>query len=252
MRTDSITNSPVLAGSPGSCCLTGVKHTGTAAGRSVHIGGMDTYVSEPKHQGTQKKIILFFADVFGPFWINNQLVQDYFASYGFTVLGPDYFFGFGVVNHPPGYDSNGWIDTTIMPAWDAFPAWIDAVKKLYGTENTSYCTVGYCFGGPFAMHLVAEDWITAAAIAHPAFLEESHFENAKKVDDCFPVESRRRAEDIMVKRDGTYHFQLFSHVNHGFSVRANPNIEPERWAREECARGMKEWFIRFTRSQTAE
>ncbi|KAH7913222.1 dienelactone hydrolase [Hygrophoropsis aurantiaca] len=247
------TGSPVLAGAPGSCCITGVKHTGTPMGRTEQIGGMETYVSElPTQKTSRTNIILFFADVFGPMWINNKLVQDFFAVQGFTVLGPDYFFGFGVVNHPKGYDTNGWISTAVKPAWDAFSAWIDAVKKYLnhiplpvfksGTENVTYCAVGYCFGGPFVMHLAAEDWITACAMAHPAFLEESHFEKQKEADENFPTESRHRAEAIMAEHKGTYYFQLFSHVNHGFAVR----IELECWAKEESARAVKEWFVRFT------
>lgn len=78
------TPSATLAGPPGDCCFTGVKHTGTAIGKSTTIADVPTYVSEAQGQsaGSPKKVILFFADVYGPFFLNNQLIQDYFAENG--------------------------------------------------------------------------------------------------------------------------------------------------------------------------
>lgn len=76
--------SPTLAGAPGDCCFQGVKHTGTPVGKSIDIASVPTYISEPLTKGAdgQQKIILFFADVYGPFFLNNQLLQDYFAENG--------------------------------------------------------------------------------------------------------------------------------------------------------------------------
>jgi hypothetical protein len=77
--------SPALASPPGDCCVTGFKHTGTPVGKTVAIAGMQTYISEPQTATTTTgpvKIILFLSDVFGPFFLNNQLIQDYFADHG--------------------------------------------------------------------------------------------------------------------------------------------------------------------------
>ncbi|KIJ09628.1 hypothetical protein PAXINDRAFT_172426 [Paxillus involutus ATCC 200175] len=238
--------STTLAGAPGACCFTGVQHSGTPVGRVEDLGGLSTYISEPPAAvvaGTHKKVILFLADIYGPLFINNQLLQDYFASSGFVVLGPDYFFGDAVPNHPPGRDRNAWLQSVQAPANEAFPKWLDAVKAIYGTENTKYCAVGYCFGAPFVMNLAGDGFIVA----------ESHFEkldrplllSCSEEDFTFPLEARRRAEDIMVAKKSTYHFQVFSGVKHGFAVRGNPDIPQERWSKEESARGIKEWFVRF-------
>ena len=73
---------------------------------------------------------------------------------------------------------------------DAFPA-----LRLSECRNV---ILGYCFGAPFVMdHLATSDWVIAGmtyrfppflrvmtgypsgAIAHPAFLNESHFQNIK-------------------------------------------------------------------------
>jgi hypothetical protein len=76
--------SPTLASAPDNCCVVCFKHTGTPTGSTTTIAGVNTYVSEPKqaHPGSEKKVILFFADVFGPVHLNNQLIQDYFAEHG--------------------------------------------------------------------------------------------------------------------------------------------------------------------------
>ncbi|KAH7921534.1 alpha/beta-hydrolase [Leucogyrophana mollusca] len=249
--------STTLAGAPGACCWTGVKHSGTPVGQVEEIGGLNTYVSEPP--APTKNVILFLADVYGPFFINNKLLQDYFASCGFLVLGPDYFFGDSVPNNVPDDERNAWIAAARAPAIAAFPKWVEAVKARYGTAGTKYCAVGYCFGASFTIELAATDVVEAAALAHPANLEESHFENLKKplllscpeYDFTFPTESRRRAEDIMVARKCRYYFQVFSGVKHGFAVRGNPDVPHERWAKEESARGIKEWFTWFTQSGPA-
>lgn len=65
-------------------CFTGFKHEGTAVGKHQSIADVPTYISEPPPTTAQgpKKVILFFSDIHGPFYINNQLLQDYFASHG--------------------------------------------------------------------------------------------------------------------------------------------------------------------------
>lgn len=62
-------------------CLKGVKYTGEPIGKTLEFGGLSTYVSEPK-SGEPRGILLFFPDVFGPYFISNQYLQDYFAENG--------------------------------------------------------------------------------------------------------------------------------------------------------------------------
>jgi len=218
------------------------------------MGGLNTYIAEPKEQLSGKKIILFLSDVYGPLFINNQLLEDFYASCGFIVLGPDYLFGDAVPDQPAGFDLHVWALKKWKVARDAFPKWLEAVEQTYGTKDVKYFALGYCFGGPFVMDLAAGDFIEAGAIAHPGHVDENHFENLKKPlllscpedDFTFPTEARRRAEDIMVKNKASYYFQIFSGVKHGYAVRGNPEAEHERWAKEETVRGVKEWFARFS------
>jgi len=249
--------SPTLASAPGDCCVTGFNHTGTPTGATTIIAGVNTYVSEPKvaQSGSEKKVILFFADIFSPVHLNNQLLQDYFAGRGFTVLGPDYFFGDPVQNHTneEGWDRPAWIAKSRKAAEECVPRWFEAVKEKYG-ENAKYSAVGYCFGASYAVGLAATGSLVAAAFAHPAFLDESHFENIKapllmscaETDHTFPIEPRRRAEDILVGRKFPYHIQVFSGVSHGFASKGDLEDPAVCWAKEESARTVAEWFKRFS------
>ncbi|KAG2144647.1 dienelactone hydrolase [Suillus bovinus] len=242
--------SPTLASAPGGCCFSGVKHTGTPVGHVEDLGGILTYISDPP--APTQKVILFLADVWGPLFVNNKLIQDYFASCGYTVLGPDYFFGDSVMNQSDSH-RQVWIDNARKPAINAFPCLARCCKrKIWEGEYQVLCW--YCFGASFVMDLCSDGSVVAGALAHPAFLDESHFEkldrplllSCAEEDHTFPLSSRRRAEDIMVARKSTYYFQVFSGVKHGFAVRGDPAIDIERWAKEESAKGIVSWFDRFT------
>ncbi|KAJ2912402.1 hypothetical protein MD484_g8011, partial [Candolleomyces efflorescens] len=268
--------SPVLAGPISDCCVQSVKHEGQALGKTIEIAGVSTYLSEPSTQTQRgvKKVVLFFPDVFGPFYLNNQLTQDYFASQGFHVLGIDYFFGDPVYIHTEAdFDRQTWVEKSIRQAKETVPKWIDAVLQLYGSEakysavgeqttfflkwkiNVMDSDIGYCFGGPYALAAAERDQIVSVAFAHPSRLTEDHFKTltkplliaAAEIDNAFPAASRRRAIDILTEKKATFHLQLFSGVVHGFATKGDPNIENSRWAKEEAARSIINWFIRFSK-----
>ena len=77
--------SPALAGPLGPDCFTGTKHDGKPTGKNITIAGVPTYLAEPKKGGVNvkaPKVLLFYSDVFSAFFVNNQLLQDYFATQG--------------------------------------------------------------------------------------------------------------------------------------------------------------------------
>ncbi|KAL5493012.1 hypothetical protein ACEPAI_4460 [Sanghuangporus weigelae] len=245
-----------LAGEPGDACCRGVQHSGEPRGKIEKIAGVETYIAEPPQGQKSKGVILFYADVWGSMFINNKLIQDFFAAQGFTVVGIDYFFGDPVYIHTgeEGFDRPAWMAKSKAQAREYEPKWFEAIKERYG-QDTNYYAVGYCFGAPFVLEAGASGKIVAGAVAHPAFLTETHFQDVKaplmlscsEIDHTFPVEFRRRAEDILVEKKHDYFFQVFGGVEHGFAVRGDPNVPIQRWAKEESARGIVAWFDRFSK-----
>ncbi|KAL6303979.1 Alpha/Beta hydrolase protein [Sparassis latifolia] len=234
-----------LATAPSNCCIKTVEHTGTARGTIEKIAGIDTYIVGTADPQDSRKIILFFADVYGPIFLNSQLIMDYWASNGYLVLAPDYFEGDAAGKYvgTPGFIMRDWAKPKMEKAVLMIPPWLKAVREQYG----------YCFGAPFVMDCVASDWISAGALAHPAFLDEPHFRRAKKplllscaeVDHTFPAMNRRRAVDILVENKAKYHVQVFSGVARGFALRGNVNDPIAKWAKEKSAEGILSWFDLF-------
>ncbi|KZT63926.1 alpha/beta-hydrolase [Daedalea quercina L-15889] len=251
-----------IARAPGDCCIKTVEHSGTARGTVEKIAGVDTYVSRPEELGEKRRVILFFADVYGPFFLNSQLIMDYWASNGYLVLALDYFEGDPVQNHLGQVGKNYSIEFDFVPgkmirAKQITPDWVEAVREQYETPQTQWLAVGYCFGAPFVMESIAKDWVTAGAFGHPAVLKDHHFRNMKRplllscaeVDHTFPLEFRRRAEDIMIEIKATYHIQVFSGVTHGFSLRGNINDPIAKWAKEQSASTILSWFDNFSNAE---
>ncbi|PCH34364.1 alpha/beta-hydrolase [Wolfiporia cocos MD-104 SS10] len=247
-----------IANSPGQCCLKSVEHTGTARGTTEKIAGVDTYISRPANLGEDRRIILFFADVYGPFFLNSQLIMDYWASHGYLVLALDYFEGDPIQNYLPRVGKDYSIEFDFVPAKmirakQLAPPWLEAIREQFGTLQTKWITVGYCFGASFVMDCLATDWIIAGAFAHPAFLKDDHFKSLKQplllscaeTDHTFPLEYRRKAEDILVEKKATYHIQVFSGVTHGFALRGNVNDPVAKWAKEQSAEAILSWFNMF-------
>ena len=79
------------------CCTpapTTVAHIGTPRGRAETYAGVRTYVVRLTDFGTApapgaeaeaaagKGVVLYFSDIFGPFYVNAQLTMDYWAANG--------------------------------------------------------------------------------------------------------------------------------------------------------------------------
>ncbi|KAG8219213.1 Alpha/Beta hydrolase protein [Butyriboletus roseoflavus] len=261
-------------------CFKTVHHTGTPLGRTESIAGVPTYIAEPTTTG-QKKILFYFSDVFGPFYINSQLLQDWFASngdhvsfhaaytiymnVGYIVLGLDYFMGdrFETLMKQPGFVRETWRNKAVAQAREYTPRWVEEVKKRYGTTDVKYFAVGYCFGAPYVFALANDPTfnLAAGAVAHPSSIYDGATKQLKsdliencvapiafgcaEIDQAFPVEARRQAEDILVKNKAHYYFQIFSGTTHGFGARGDPADDSQRFGKEECARGFLQWFNRF-------
>ncbi|KAK7029388.1 hypothetical protein VNI00_014642 [Paramarasmius palmivorus] len=154
----------------------------------------------------------------------------------------------------PGFDYEAWKKKHIAFANEHVPIWMDAVAKEFGSEDTKYAAVGYCFGAPYVMNALAGPLVSAGAFGHPAFftrvtlrdlLVKPLFLSCAETDHTFPDAARHRAEEILKSRKQVYHFQLFSGVEHGFALRGNMDDPYERWVKEESAAAIIRWFKFF-------
>ncbi|KAL2108110.1 hypothetical protein VUR80DRAFT_4255 [Thermomyces stellatus] len=237
-----------LAKPSGQCCLKGTIHEGEPRGSWETIADVETYISKPADDKANGHVLLYFPDVWGMF-TNGLLVMDAFADAGFLTLGLDYFRGDPVWKHRKNrhdhsnkdFDYEAWKKKHTAFADKAVPKWVAAIMDRYGGGETKFVCVGYCFGAPYVCDELAKGTVTAGAFAHPAFLKEHHFRKIQKplflscseVDHTFDVPSRRRALDILQAEGATYHYQLFSGVEHGFALRGNPDDPYERWVKEQ-------------------
>jgi len=244
--------SQYLAGPPGDACFTAVKHEGEAKGELIDIGGVQTYAAYPSSKSTDK-IILYYCDVFGPHFINNKLIMDWFAEHGYLVLSPDYFDGDQLeeLRKDPGFDTRAWAGKYRTKAPGLTAEWEKAVKAKYGGKK--HAAVGYCFGAPMVANALANGVADAGAFAHPSAISEEMLRAIKapllmscaEVDGAFPPEKRHQAEAILAEIKVPYHEQLFSGVSHGFAVKGDMSDENAKWAKEQSARGILTWFDRW-------
>jgi dienelactone hydrolase len=87
-------------------------------------------------------------------------------------------------------------------------------------------------------------------IAHPSFVEETELEGFKRplsmaaaeIDEIFPTSKRHISEGILAKNGQPYQSTLFSHVEHGFGLRGDPNKKPDRFAKEQAFYQAISWF----------
>ncbi|KAH6874135.1 hypothetical protein BKA70DRAFT_1351029 [Coprinopsis sp. MPI-PUGE-AT-0042] len=256
-------DSPLLAGPIGDCCAKSIKHLGEATGKTIDIDSIPTYLAEPPIEPKGKKqILLFFSDVYGPLSLNNQLLQDFFASNGLFLLRCDaicsmvrlkglhrLLYTMDKYVGKPDAERDAWLNRICEIAEEAWPHWVEAVRKIYGDDAT-YTAAGHCFGASPIMELAATDKIVAAAFAHPVLVTEDHFRNVKKYgspedDFTFSTESRRRGVDILTETKAVYYMQVFGGVTHGFATKGDISVPHIRHAKEESARSVVNWFIRW-------
>ncbi|KAI9879822.1 MAG: hypothetical protein M1830_007004 [Pleopsidium flavum] len=157
-----------------SCCLSGKVHDGTPVGHIETIGGLETYISEPKDKARTKTII-FITDIFGWEFKNTRLLADNYAKAGFYVYIPDLHQGdslpisFLQNVEPPLKDKEtaGLVDTakntavigTTLPPWllkhregvtkPLVDGFINAVRMIPGTDKLG--AIGFCWGGRYAI-----------------------------------------------------------------------------------------------------
>ena len=94
---------------------------------------------------------------------------------------------------------------------------------------------------------------TASTSAHPSFVAEEELAGitgplsiaAAETDAIFPAEMRHRSEEILKETGHPYQINLYSGVDHGFSVRSDPTIKAHRFATKQSFAQAVTWFDNF-------
>ncbi|KAL1967758.1 hypothetical protein VTN77DRAFT_2447 [Rasamsonia byssochlamydoides] len=242
---------------PAQCCTIGVKHEGEAKGEIKKIGDVETYFSYPADRST-KRAILILTDVIGHRFINAQLIADQFAANGYFVVMPDLFHGDPIpLNRPADFDFKAWLTgppghlpPVVDPVVDSV---LNEMRTSLGCERIG--AVGYCFGAKYVVRFLkpAEKKVDVGYIAHPSFIEPEELAaiqgplsiSAAETDTIFPAEKRHESEEILLKTGQPYQINLFSGVQHGFAVRADPSQPVLRFAKEQAFLQAVHWFNHY-------
>ena len=95
-----------------------------------------------------------------------------------------------------------------------------------------------------------EKGIDVGYLAHPSFVEESELRAisgplsiaAADNDAIFPSDKRHQTEVILKEGKTPYQITLYGGVDHGFSVRGDPNVKHVKFAKEKAFLQAVEWF----------
>ncbi|RKL15158.1 hypothetical protein BFJ68_g5796 [Fusarium oxysporum] len=236
---------------PAKCCTEGVRHEGEPAGKMIKLdSGLDAYIAtapaDKAHKGTG---IVYIADIFG-IWTNSKLMADQFAANGYTTIIPDIFNGDVMpLPMPEGLDIMSWITKGAKGDNPHTPAQIDPIiaesiktlKEQGATKIGAYVIRNYSAG------------IDVGYVAHPSFVEEEELKAitgplsiaAAQTDNIFPAEKRHRSEEILIETGKPFQINLFSHVEHGFAVRADLKDKRKKFAKEQAFFQAVQWFDEY-------
>jgi len=92
--------------------------------------------------------------------------------------------------------------------------------------------------------------IEVGYFAHPSFVDEEELAAitgplsiaAAETDSIFTTEKRHKSEDILKRTGQPYQINLYSGVEHGFSVRGDVSNRAQRWAKEQAFFQAVAWF----------
>ncbi|TVY45372.1 Hydrolase [Lachnellula subtilissima] len=248
---------------PSQCCTVGVKHDGEPTGKLIKIGGIDAYVAEPTGKTVHKDTaILYIPDVIG-IWKNSQLMVDQFAANGYYTIIPDIFNGDAMsLNRPDDFDLMGWLakgsdgkNPHTVEAVD--PIVQKSIKYLKEQGFKKIGGVGYCFGAKYIIRFMPKGkGIDVGYVAHPSTPVSSMNPNSvpskalslsppPKLTKSSRLRNVTSQKKILAETKQPYQINLYSGVVHGFSVRGDPSIKHEKFAREKAFLQAVQWFDEY-------
>ncbi|OAQ74200.1 dienelactone hydrolase [Pochonia chlamydosporia 170] len=244
---------------PGRCCTLGKLFEGKPTGKLTKIDNkIDAYVATPPEGKAKTGYgILYIPDVIGV-WQNSQLMADQFAECGYTTVVIDPFNGDPVpLNRPEGFDLMSWLNggsdgknPHTVPYVD--PIVEAGIKYMKGLGVKRVGAVGYCFGAKYVVRHY-KNGIDVGYIAHPSFVEEAELAAitgplsiaAAETDSIFPAEKRHKSEEILKGTKLPYQINLYSGVEHGFSVRGDLKVKVQKFAKEQAFFQAVTWFDNY-------
>lgn len=244
---------------PAQCCTIGVKHEGEPTGKSLKVEGIDAYEAVPIGKTVHKEVaLLYIPDVIG-IWQNSQLMADQFAANGYYTFMPDPFNGDPIsLNRPENFDFMSWLtkgSTGDNPhtVKEVDPIIQKSIEYLKSKGYKKIGALGYCFGAKYVCRFMAGKGIDVGYVAHPSFVEEDELRAIKgplsiaaaETDQIFPAEKRHKSEEILVETKQPYQINLYSGVEHGFSVRCDISVKHEKFAKEKAFLQGVQWFDEY-------
>ncbi|KAL8934854.1 MAG: hypothetical protein Q9216_005707 [Gyalolechia sp. 2 TL-2023] len=267
-----------------SCCLSGALHEGKPTGRIDTIGGLQTYVAEPKN-GSKTKSIVFISDIFGWEFPNTRLLADEYALAGFYTYIPDFHesdslpISFLQNIEPPlkkqeqlsmteKATNAATVPTTLGP-WlvkhreavsrPLIDGFINTVRMTPGTDKIG--AVGFCWGGRYAIlqaHGKTEGsvgGVDAAFAAHPSLVAvPGDFDPVSKPlsmafgtkDSLVDEGTRGKILDVMgTKTEVEHEIRLYEDQVHGFALRSDWSSEKDKEAMDEATKQGIEWMSKY-------
>lgn len=236
---------------PGACCIESNFHEGQPVGKFETVFNLDTYVTG--HNNSDSRSIVILTDIYGHKYNNVLLVADQLAkSAGYKVYIPDILKGDPVpASHG---DLSPWLknhsNEITKPIVDGF---MKELRAKIGSD-AFVGAIGYCFGAKYAIQQIAADGhASAAAAAHPSFVDLEEVKQIKKpliisaaeTDPIFPADLRHQTENALAEIKATYQIDLFSGVSHGFAVRGDLTNPEVRYAADKALTDQIQFFARF-------
>jgi dienelactone hydrolase len=268
---------PALPSIGGYCanCVKAFVRDGTPSGElttlKVELAGKEValpcYVKRSAEPNSPT--ILFVTDVFGHSFKNNQVLADEYAARGFNVVMPDILDGRAVdgastapvmdVEKAGFFTSVGTI-CSVIPTFVSFlynngsrktvqprvEAAARAARKLAAElGNGKMGSVGFCFGGPYAVLLARAGLSDAFVGVHPSGLGvPADLEGLDGKPGLFCLSEHdhmitRSVADKMTAALPSADHIWYLGVSHGFAVRGPPSADAMR---EKCAADVTAFF----------
>ncbi|KAK0550801.1 hypothetical protein OC845_002467 [Tilletia horrida] len=233
-----------------SCCFSGYFHKGSPKGSVSKFGSqnVETYITGPEPEQASGAI-LFVCDAFGISLNNNLVIADFYAQHtGARVYVPDFFNKRDALVQLNGLPITAPEHKDFIPKFLAefdpradrtFELARDAAKVIKEAHpGQKLAAIGFCWGGPAAMHLGSEDppadaRADAVGWAHPTSLElPGDFQKLTKPgvflacekDPRMSPEERHTVEEEMNKLAEKQIYttlRYFPGVAHGWSTRGD-------------------------------